>query len=59
MVPDHYVRLLMEVVDSRGSHDDACVVDKSQHYGSNGSSKQHDVAQMMPVRLADAFVHKP
>lgn len=53
------MRLLMEVVDSQDSHDDACVVDKSQHYGSNGSSKQHDVAQMMSVRLADAFVHKP
>lgn len=59
MDPAHYVRLPMEVVDSRGSHDDAYVADKSQHYGSNGSSKQHDVEQMMLVRLVDAFVRKP
>lgn len=50
--------LPMVVADSRDSHDDACVADKSQHFGSNGSSKQHDVEQM-PARLADAFVHKP
>lgn len=48
----------MGVVDSRDSHDDACVVDKSQRFGSNGSSKQHDVEQM-PARLVGAFVHKP
>jgi hypothetical protein len=57
MDPIHCV-LLMVAVDSRDSLDDACVVDKSQRFGSNGSSKQHDVGQML-VRLADAFVHKP
>lgn len=45
----------MAVVDNLDSHDDACVADKSQHYESNGSSKQRDVEQML-VRLADAFV---
>lgn len=58
MGPAHCERLLMVVADNPGSHDDACAVDKSQRYGSNGSSKQHDVEQM-PVRWVDAFVHKP
>lgn len=48
----------MAVADNRGSLGDACAADKSQHFGSNGSSKQHDVEQM-PDRLVDAFVHKP
>jgi hypothetical protein len=40
-------------------HADAYAVDKSQHYESNGSSKQHDVRQMLVHLLLDAFVHKP
>lgn len=48
----------MADVDSRDSLDDACVVDKSQRFESNGSSKQRDVEQML-ARLADAFVRKP
>lgn len=48
----------MEVADNLGSFDDAFVVaDKSQHFESNGSSKQH--VEQMPVRKVGAFVHKP
>lgn len=48
----------MEVADNQGSLCDAFVVaDKSQHYGSNDSSKQH--VEQMPVRKVDAFVRKP
>lgn len=51
--------LPMAVADSRGSRGDACVVDKSQHFESNGSSKQHGAGQMMLVPSVGAFVHKP
>lgn len=48
----------MGVADNLGSLDGAfVVVDKSQHYESNDSSKQH--VEQMPVRKVDAFVHKP
>jgi len=59
MDPIHYA-LPMVVADSRDSYDDgACAADKSLHYGSNGSSKQHDAVQMLVLFAADAFVHKP
>lgn len=48
----------MVIADSRDSLDGACVVDKSQHYGSNGSSEQHGAEQMMQVQPVGAFVHK-
>lgn len=49
----------MEVADNLGSLDVAFVVvaDKSQHYESNGSSKQH--VEQMRGRKVDAFAHKP
>lgn len=50
----HYV-LPMVIADSQDSHDDACVDDKSQHFVSIGSLKQHDAGQMhLQVRSMDA-----
>lgn len=49
----------MEVADNQDIQHllvDAYAADKSPHYESNGSSKQHDAEQM---QVLDAFDHKP
>lgn len=57
MVPDRVVQL-KAVAGSRGSLGDACVADKSQHFGSNGSSKQRGAGQMLEHSVG-AFDRKP